>query len=298
MRCASAPGKVILFGEHFVVYGVPALVVSLGLRARVYAEEGEGGVEMIGEHSEPVVSAARYVAERLGYGGGMRLRVVSGIPRAVGLGSSAAVSVASAAAASLLIRGELLGDLVLEAGQVGEKTVHYTPSGIDTAIAFGGGGGVYRRGEGLRQERFRLGSLIVIDTGVERRTGEMVERVRRFGEREPGRFRRVMEEAAALVGEARDALNSGDLEAVGRLMNRNQDLLRVIGVSSPVIEDAITHALRSGALGAKLTGGGGGGCVIAVAEEGKIDEVAGRLAGRFRVMVPRLMVEGVREEAC
>ncbi len=298
MRCASAPGKVILFGEHFVVYGVPALVVSLGLRAKVYAERSGGGVEVVEEHSEPVASAARYVAERLGYDGGLRLRVESEIPRAVGLGSSAAVSIASAAATSLLIRGELLGDLVLEAGQAGERTVHYNPSGIDTAIAFGGGGGVYRRGEGLRQERFRLGSIIVIDTGVERRTGEMVERVRRFAEREPGRFRRVMEEAAALVEEAGEALNTGDLEAVGALMNRNQDLLRVIGVSSPIIEEAVSKALELGALGAKLTGGGGGGCVIAVAEEGKIDEVAGRLGGRFRVMVPRLMVEGVREEAC
>ncbi len=296
-RAASAPGKVILFGEHFVVYGKPALVVAIGLRARAEAEEGGKGVELAGwSKPNPAVKAAEYVAEKLGYGGGIRLRIESEIPLSVGLGSSASVSVASAAAVSLLASNRIDLPLVLEAGMEGERIAHYNPSGIDPTIAALGGGGVYVRGEGLRRMGFKAGNILLVDTGKTRRTGEMVARVRRFAEMHPERFKALLEEAERLVWEAVEALKAADTETLGRLMLRNQEMLREVGVSSPEIEEAVRLCLRSGALGAKLTGGGGGGCVIAVADEARLRAVAERVGERFRVMVPRLMAEGVREE--
>lgn len=274
--------------------------MALGLRARAVAEAEAGrGVRLEGWGGvNPAAVAAAHVLSKLGYGGGVRLRVESEIPVSVGLGSSASVSIASAAAASLLISGKLDLSLVLEAGVEGERVVHYNPSGIDTAIAVHGGGGVYTRARGLEQAAFGLERILVVDTGRVRRTGEMVERVRVFGERRPERFRELLEAAEGLVWEAAEALRSSNIELVGRLMLRNQEMLREVGVSSPEIEEAVELCLRSGALGAKLTGAGGGGCVIAVAEEEKILEVADRVGERFEVMVPKLMAEGVREEPC
>lgn len=296
-KAASAPGKVILFGEHFVVYGKPALVVAIGLRARAEAEEEGGGVELAGwSKPNPAVKAAEYVAEKLKCEGGIRLRIESEIPQSVGLGSSASVSVASAAAVSLLASNKIDLPLVLEAGMEGERIAHYNPSGIDPTIAALGGGGVYVKGEGLKRMSFRAGSILLVDTGKTRRTGEMVAYVREFARRRPERFRTLLEEAERLVWEAVEALKTVNTESLGRLMLKNQEMLREVGVSSPEIEEAVRLCLRSGALGAKLTGGGGGGCVIAIADEERLKAVAERVGERFRVMIPKLMAEGVREE--
>lgn len=295
---ASAPGKVILFGEHFVVYDKPALVSAIELRARVEAAEAawEGVRLASGGRDNPAVRAAEYLAERVGLRRGLSLRIESEIPASVGLGSSASVSVAAAAATSILGLRRIELELVREAAGEGERLVHYNPSGIDTAIAVYGGGGVYRRSEGLSSERFHLDRILIIDTGKARRTGEMVRRVRVYAEENPGEFRRLLEEMERLAGEALDALRGPDLQKLGALMSRNQEMLRKVGVSSPEIEEAIGLALKAGALGAKLTGGGGGGCVIAVAEEDKLENVARVVSRRFRTLAPRLMAEGVREE--
>jgi len=295
---ASAPGKVILFGEHFVVYGNPAIVSSIGLRAAVTAETASvEAVELESAEAEnPAVIASRHILAKLGGERGIRLRISSEIPQNVGLGSSAAVSVAAAAATMMLLRGEMDLDLVLEAAQEGERVIHYTPSGIDTSVATFGGAGVYTRETGYRRLDLGLKHLLIVDTGGRRRTGDLVRRVRIFSEENPERFRALLEEAAGIVSEALDCLKSLDLERLGGLMNRNQELLRAIGVSSPEIEGAVEACLRAGAYGAKLTGAGGGGCVIAVTDYDNLDRVARALEGRFSVVKARLMVEGVRAE--
>jgi len=300
MRCsASAPGKIILFGEHFVVYNKPAIVTAIGLRARVDAEKIEEREVKLrrGRRDNPAVRAAEYLIERIGGENGVLLDISSEIPPSVGLGSSASISVASAAATALLLTGELNLELILEAAVEGERRVHYNPSGIDTAIATYGGGGVYRRSRGFRKLEIGLEKILVIDTGRERRTGEMVRRVKFFADKNPDRFEALLQEAENLVEEAEDALIEGDVKKTGLLMNRNQELLREVGVSSPEIEEAVSLSLKAGAYGAKLTGGGGGGCVIAVAEEDSLGLVASKISERFRVFVPELMVEGVRVES-
>lgn len=296
---ASAPGKVILFGEHFVVHGNPAIVSSINLRARVTASSSQGeGVRLEAESQDnPAVRSASYILERLGQKGGMSLRISSEIPQSVGLGSSAAIAVASAAAVLKLCLDKLDLKLVLEAAHEGEKIIHYTPSGIDTSIATFGGAGIYTRSKGYRRLDFELEEILVVNTSRQRRTGDLVRRVKEFKERDPKRFEKLLEESRRIVEESVDHLKAHEIEPLGRLMTRNQELLRIIGVSSPEIEQAINACMKAGAYGAKLTGAGGGGCVIAVADYDKLDLVAEKLSRSFQVFRVKLGVEGARVES-
>jgi len=295
---ASAPGKVILFGEHFVVYDKPAIVSAIGLRAYVEAMKSDRGIILDGWSGEnPAVKASAYVIDQLGYSGGLNLRIRSSIPQSVGLGSSASVSVASAAATCLLLKGELDLELIRRAAHLGESLVHYRPSGIDTTIATYGGGGIYTRSEGFRGMSLNLDEILIINTGKARRTGDLVKRVKEFRDAHGEEFEKILEDAEGIIWEAVDALKARDLELIGRLMLRNQELLRRVGVSSKEIEDIIELCMRFGALGAKLTGAGGGGCVIAVAEDEKIPQLMEALGRRFEVMRCELMAEGVREDS-
>ena len=296
--CASAPGKVILFGEHFVVYDKPALVSAIGLRA--YAEVGRSdrGIILDGWTGEnPAIRASAYIAEELEYPGGINLRIWSSIPQSVGLGSSASVSVASAAATSLLLKGELDLELIMRAAHIGESLVHYRPSGIDTTIATYGGGGIYTRSKGFKSMDFNLDEILIINTGKARRTGDLVKKVKEFKDAHGEEFEKILEDAEQIIWEAVDALRARDVESIGKLMLRNQELLRKVGVSSKEIEDVIELCMKSGAFGAKLTGAGGGGCVIAVAEEGKINLLMENLGKSFEVMRCELMAKGVREDS-
>ena len=296
---ASAPGKVILFGEHFVVHGTPAIVSSISLRAKVEASKiSEEAVLLEGFGDEnPAVIASKYILRKTGCRTGLSLRISSEIPQSVGLGSSAAVAVASAAAALMACSKALDSSLVLEAAHEGEKVVHYTPSGIDTSVATYGGAGVFSRDEGYTRVDFDLEYLLILNTGKLRRTGDLVRKVKEFADKNPNRFKEISEEASRIVQEALEALEKGDLPYLGKLMNRNQALLREIGVSSPELEDAISALLKAGAYGAKLTGAGGGGCAIAIADYASLDEIIHKLSvSGYSVIKARLVVEGVRAE--
>ena len=294
---ASSPGKVILFGEHFVVYDKPALVSAIDLRAYVEAEPQAKDVVLDGWFGEnPAIRASKYVAEKLGYDGGIKLKIRSEIPESVGLGSSASVSVAAAAATSILISGELDLRLVMEAAHEGERLVHYRPSGIDTAVASLGGGGIYSRSGGFKKLSLNLDEILIVDTGKTRRTGDMVNRVKEFKTLNREAFEKILTEAEQIIYEALDALRSSNLELIGKLMLRNQELLRVVGVSSREIEDAIKLCLKAGAYGAKLTGAGGGGCVIAIADYEKMDRIRKELEKVFSAMRTKLMADGVKAE--
>jgi len=296
--CASAPGKVILFGEHFVVYDKPALVSAIGLRAYAEAERSSRGIILDGWTGEnPAIRASAYIAEELEYSGGINLRIWSSIPQSVGLGSSASVSVASAAATSLLLKGELDLELIMRAAHIGESLVHYRPSGIDTTIATYGGGGIYTRSKRFKSMDFNLDEILIINTRKARRTGDLVKKVKEFKDAHGEEFEKILEDAEQIIWEAVDALRARDVESIGKLMLRNQELLRKVGVSSKEIEDVIELCMKSGAFGAKLTGAGGGGCVIAVAEEGKINLLMENLGKSFEVMRCELMAKGVREDS-
>ena len=297
---ASAPGKVILFGEHSVVYRGPAVVLAIDRRVQVSAEprederlfveasslglsgffeKGEYNPLIGGDRGEealkPIWVAAEGAMESLGRRIGVNLSIASELPVSVGLGSSAAAAVATAAAVGELLGGGLSLEKISLTAYEAERIVHRTPSGIDNTIATYGGGLVYEKGRGVE----RLGGLgnlpfIVGNTGRSRSTGKLVGWVRGLRERNRVVVDSIIDTIGHLVRLGRDALLEGDLGRVGELMNMNHGLLSALGVSSPELDRLVNAALEAGALGAKLTGAGGGGCIIALTTSDRLDAVA------------------------
>ncbi|MEM2906432.1 MAG: mevalonate kinase [Candidatus Bathyarchaeia archaeon] len=301
---ASAPGKVILVGEHFVVLGKPALVMAIDRRAYVTAlklpgdqvsVESEQIPDLSPSQVEPIVKAAKMAEAFSGKTVGLRIVVRSEIPPSAGLGSSAAVAAATAAAVGKLLGSPLPREEVFRVSLEAERSVHGTPSGVDPAISTYGGIMLFQRGEPLvKLSAASEVPLVVGNTKVERTTGDLVARVRALNERYPRLTSLISEAASLLAAETREAIEKGDLQRVGEMMNVAHGLLSSVGVSHPSLERLIYAARNAGALGAKLTGAGGGGCMIALAYPNRLDAVAAAIqaSGGFPLRT-RLSSEGV-----
>jgi len=267
-----AGGKVILLGEHAVVYGRPAVAAGLplGLTAEVVpglgpSLEGDPGARGDARPRELVRAAATLVGlDPLD----VVVRVRSELPPGRGFGSSAALAVAvlralAAHAGRTLVHGE-----ELELGRQLEAVFHGTPSGIDPAAAALGGCFHFVRGEPPTVTPLRLGRplpLVIAFDDSERSTGEVVAGLRARRDAAPERYDALFDAVAAVVEEGVTAARSGNLPELGRAFDRNQALLETLGVSSADTDRAVRAARRAGALGAKLTGGGAGGAIIALA---------------------------------
>lgn len=269
---ASACGKVILLGEHAVVHGVPAIAAGIERGAHASAERApESLLELGGEPiapSDPSELGRAFAALMTELGAGpARVRASSELPVGCGLGSSAAIAVAVARAV-LELEGTPSTERTLAAATAWERVFHGNPSGIDTAAAAHGGCIWFTRQGGA--EPLRLGlplTLAVVVAGPAASTKVMVEAVARLKERRPEVFDKSMAGIESLVKNARLALEAGDRTGLGRLLDLNQMLLSGLMVSTEEIETACRIARKAGALGAKLTGAGGGGAVIALCEE-------------------------------
>ncbi|MEM2341471.1 MAG: mevalonate kinase [Candidatus Bathyarchaeia archaeon] len=321
---ASAPAKVILFGEHFVVYDKMAVVMAIDRRAYVTVKPRsddkifiksnligssgaftfngkyqpiEGGLD--GEVKfKPLYAIARNIMDSFGERMGLEIEVDSLIPVAAGLGSSAAVSVASAAAILNLLEVDLNKDQIFKLAFESERIVHGNPSGVDPATSTYGGILIYRRGEGIKRLDIEVNlPLIVGNTRIERMTGEMVLYVSNMRRRYQSVIDKIMDAGDSIATLGIEALKRGDLRALGDLMNINHALLYAIGVSNEAIERLISAARRAGALGAKLTGAGGGGCVIALSLPENTQRVAEAIerAGGESFVTSRAL-EGVKIE--
>jgi mevalonate kinase len=288
-RVASAPAKVILFGEHFVVYGTTALLASIDRRttARV-SLTGRSAVEIrsdIGVSAryrpgdmsfrrngtvsvlDPIYLAAMSVLEshRVAPNFGIRISLRSEVPYGIGLGSSAASCVATAAAVDSLF-GAHSRNWICKKAIESEKMIHVNSSGADCYVSTFGGIIRFSMPDGFRRiDPSRPLRLVVGSTGVRHSTGELVSKVMRFRASNQSLFRSLSRRADEICSEAEVAIKEGRLPALGRLMTANQELLRKIGVSHSKAEKLIDLCLGAGALGAKITGAGGGGAVIALA---------------------------------
>jgi len=296
---ASAPAKVILFGEHFVVYGEPAVVLAIDKRAyataqlrkdeRIYINstdlrvsgtfkgerfQAEKGGSKAHLKLKPIKSAVQQVLERAERKTGVNVTINSDIPISAGLGSSAAVATSTIVAVSHLLGIELSRDQIFQMAYESERLVHGTPSGIDPAISTYGGALQFQKGKDFTSLKVQTNiPLIVGNTRVERSTGELIANVRRIKEHYPSIIDPIIDVGGKIALDAVEALKKGNLPAVGELMNINHALLCAIGVSHESLEHLIHAARKGGALGAKLTGGGGGGCMIALAEAGKLKRI-------------------------
>jgi mevalonate kinase len=321
---ASAPAKVILFGEHFVVYGEPAIVLAIDRRAYVtvdrredrhihlrsanlgYAGSFEDGIFKI-EQGDPkearlkfeaVKLAAEKILKTCGENVGLNIEINSTVPVAAGLGSSAAVIAAATAAIGSLLNAKMSKEDIFRITYETEKVVHGTPSGVDPAISTFGGALLFQMDTGFKALEVKTEiPLVVGDTGIERSTRIQVERVRNLTENYPNLFEPLRKVAREIVLRAIDAFKENDLGTLGDLMNINHGLLYGLGVSDESLEWLVNASRKAGALGAKLTGAGGGGCMVALAIEEKLEavlEAIMRAGGR--PFVARKTDEGVRIE--
>jgi mevalonate kinase len=283
-----AAGKVILLGEHVVVYARPALAAGLARGLEVRVQRGTGGpsvetdVAALAADERPV-ALVREAAAALGIAAdGLRVLIRSELPAGAGLGSSAALSVAvlRALAEAAGRRLALADELAL--GRRLEAVFHGNPSGIDPAAAVLGGCFRFTRGEPPMVTPLRVPRplpLVVGFTGRGRSTGAVVAGLRARWEGDRAAYERRFDEVAGLVAEGAAAVESGDVPGLGRAFDENQRLLEALGVSAPEVESLVAVARSAGAFGAKLTGGGGGGAIIAVAPEPERVALALRAAG-------------------
>jgi mevalonate kinase len=283
MAVASAPGRVCLLGEHAVVYGEPALACAISLRTRVEARKAR-------EDALLPRSAARspYVREALALlreerpFPGLRLRIRSDLPPGRGLASSAALSVALLGAARAALGRATAPRTVAHLAREVERRVQGRASPMDTLLSTLGGARVVPDGGALPLPRC---SFVLGDSGERANTGILVARVaalRRFPS-----ARKTLETIGDLTRRGARALRRGDLEGLGALMEVNGLLLDSLGVGTPRLRAMADSALEAGAFGAKLTGAGGGGCIVALAPRpAPVARAVRRAGGTPRVARP------------
>jgi mevalonate kinase len=308
MALAFAPGKVILFGEHAVVYGRPAIAVPVTeVQAQAYVEPGEPGHGVVvaapdlrqrvvvreAAEDHPLAFIVRLSLQAMHRepDPDLTVTVTSTIPIARGMGSGAAVSTAIVRALANhfghWLSSQAISDLVYQA----EVLYHGTPSGIDnTVIAFEKP--VYFVKDETR-EVFWVGRpflLAIADTGIESATRDVVGDLRRRYQADPACYEPLLDGVGDIALSARSTIEGGAAEELGRLMNENHALLCQLGVSCPELDRLVAAAREGGALGAKLSGAGWGGNMIALITEetrGRVDMML-RLAGATDVVITRV----------
>ena len=280
---AVTPGKVILLGEHSVVYGRHAIAVPVPLNIRVKIEDADDGVLLMipswgveyyldkkPEERQSFEKPAALILEKMNLSNvGMKIEVFSDVPRGMGLGGSAVLAVSIIKALNHHYKMGLSEQEINEMAYESEKIAHGNPSGIDNTIATYGYPLIYRKGEKTLKERLQIKEpldLVLAFSKSEGLTAKTVAHVRTQWKSNQEMYEGVFDDIDAIVLNGIQAIQENDLKKLGELMNFNQGLLNTLQVSTPELERMIYIARDAGAFGAKLTGGGGGGAIIAVSD--------------------------------
>lgn len=277
----SAPGKLLLFGDHAAVYGYPCIVTAIDKRLVVKPGEPSGDTRFI----DAAVKA---------WGSpGQQFTAASAFSGKYGFGSSSAVTVATLKA----LRPDATNEELFQAAYNIILNVQGRGSGVDVAAAVYGGTLYYAKEKTIESLSIPDIPLVVGYTGVKSDTPSIIQDVAQKREREPEKVNRIFEAIAKLVDEAKNKMIEGDWERVGRLMDFNQEYLRDLGVSSEKLEALINAAKQAGAWGAKLSGAGGGDCMIALADPARkeaIEKAIEQVGGEVIHIIPG--ESGVRNE--
>jgi len=307
---ASAPGKIILFGEHFVVHGTKAILAAIDKRVtvtstftenktiKVNSQLGTIEVPISSSHEEvksefrPFVYLANKIINSNQNVNGLEVTIDSDIPIGVGLGSSSACCVAAAASISELFK-ELSSEEILNISIEAEKTIFPDTSGADCTVCTYGGMIEYERFTGTKKidNTFEL-NLVIANSMIPHTTKNSVERVSKFKENDEERFSQLCDLETKLIDEVIVAMKNNDVTTLGLKMSENQKYLEEIQVSNDTLRDMIS-SLNEISLGSKITGAGDGGCIIALIKDENMDQIPALLGNDKECFSAKIDTKGV-----
>ena len=312
---ASAPGKVILFGEHFVVYGTKAVLCSIDKKITVtsqtidekmikiksdignitvrtdslsYMDESTAGL------LKPFLYIVKKALEKFKKDVGIEIKIESEIPPGIGLGSSSACCVSAAASITGLFE-KLSKEEILKLAIEAERTIFENTSGADCSVCTFGGLIEYDIRNGFKRINSKADfSLVVANSNQSHQTSKLVENVRKFRENNEDLFAFLCEQESTIVQGALLALEKNDLATLGLLMSENQTLLERIDVSTEKLALLIKEAKKT-AFGAKITGAGGGGCIIALTAKSNLDQTLANLKNYGDCFATKIDYQGLSD---
>lgn len=310
---ASAPGKVILFGEHFVVYGTKAILCSIDKRItassqfinekKVIVKTALGNKEIeldklsnldliSPKFLKPFFYIAYDALRTNSQDKGIEIVLESEIPHGVGLGSSSAACVATAASVNGLFK-KLSKNDILEKSIEAEKTIFKHTSGADSAVSVFGGFLSYDVNSGFHELSLKNNfDLIIANSTQVHDTQEIVDQVKRFKEKNENSFKELYTKEDKIIKNAVPALMENNLAKIGMLMSENQKLLEQIGVSTEKINMLINEAVKT-SYGSKLTGAGGGGCIISLVDKSNTEHTLSNLRKLADCFIAKIDYDGV-----
>jgi len=304
---ASAPGKIILFGEHFVVHGTKAILAAIDKRVtvtssftedkiiKVNSELGTIEVPISSSHEEvksefrPFVYLANKMINSNQNVNGLEITIDSDIPIGVGLGSSSACCVAAAASICGLFK-ELSSEEILNLSIEAEKTIFPDTSGADCTVCTYGGMIEYPSIEKI-DNTFDL-NLVIANSMIPHNTKNSVEKVNKFKENDEDRFSQLCDLENGLIDEVIVAMKNNDATTFGLKMSENQKYLEEIQISNDTLRDMIS-SLKEISLGTKITGAGDGGCIIALVKDENMDKVPALLPKDKEYFSAKIDTKGV-----
>ena len=283
MITCSAPGKVYLFGEHAVVYGEPAIACAIDRRVFTSVKLSASGritIDSMGKrqncYSEEfryACSAAQAIKELAETDFSAEITIRSQLPPSQGLGSSAAVTVSTIKALTECLGMALQDEEIARIGHKLEYKLQGRASPADTFVSAIGGAAIVEHSSAARLVQLDV-PIVIGATGITRSTGDVVGSVALMREKYPSLIGNIMSSIGDITRLGRNKLTEKDIAGIGELMNINQGLLESMGVSDIALSKLIYAARNEGALGAKMTGAGRGGCMFAIARERDVDAVS------------------------